>query len=315
MNRREFIGGAAATLAAGCAGVRPAARGAAGGCGYSFDQQAGLRLPGRGLAEPLRFWVIADSHLNLRDERDARYAEGIKWIGGEWGGKITCREAFLKILDAAKKQKPDLLVLPGDIVSFPTLANVEFAKRELDACGIPWIYVAGNHDWHIRLEKGTPEELRRKWTVERLAPLYQGANPQFGSRVVKGVRFILIDNSLNNVTDEQTAFFLAEAAKGDPVCLCMHVPFWHEGWGTDTCACPVWEKRERKWEEFIFGAPRGDRQDESTFAFRRAVEATSNLIGVFAGHMHRWQLAQGPGFVEVTATGAMFGDCLKVEIS
>ena len=107
MNRREFIGGAAATLAAGCVDMRPAARDIADGCGYSFDPQVGLRLPGRGLAEPVRFWVVADSHLNLRDDRDAQYAEGSKWISGEWGGKITCREAFLKILGEAKKAKPE----------------------------------------------------------------------------------------------------------------------------------------------------------------------------------------------------------------
>ena len=314
MNRREFIGGAAATLAAGCANMRPAARDVADGCGYSFDPQVGLRLPGRGLAEPVRFWVVADSHLNLRDDRDAQYAEGSKWISGEWGGKITCREAFLKILDEAKKAKPDMLVMAGDMINFPTLANIEFAKRELDACGVPWVYVAGNHDWHFRGEAGTPEELRRKWTTTRMAPLYQGANPQFASRVVKGVRFVMIDNSLHNVTDEQAAFFRAEAAKGDLVCLVMHIPFWHEGWSTDTCACPDWGTRDRKFEGFLFGTPRGDRQDGSTFAFRRAVESTSNLIGVFAGHMHRWQFAQKPGCLEVTATGAMFGDCLKVEV-
>ena len=315
MNRREFIGGAAATLAAGCVDMRPAARDIADGCGYSFDPQVGLRLPGRGLAEPVRFWVVADSHLNLRDERDAQYAENCKWISGEWGGKITCREAFLKILKDAKEQRPDLLVMAGDMINFPTLANIEFAKRELDACGIPWIYVAGNHDWHLRYEPGKPEDLRRKWTTTRMAPLYQGANPQFASRVVKGVRFVMIDNSLHNVTPEQTAFFRAEAAKGGPVCLVQHIPFWHEGWGYDTCACPDWGKRDRTWEIQLLGAPRADRQDESTFAFRCAVESTPNLVGVFAGHMHRWQFAQERGLLEVTATGAMFGDCLKVEVS
>ena len=285
------------------------------GGGFSFDQHHGLRLPCAGLKEPVRFWVIADSHLNLRDERDAQYAENCKWISGEWGGKITCREAFLKLLKEAKAEKPDLLVMAGDMINFPTLANVEFAKRELDACGVPWIYVAGNHDWHLRYEPGKPEDLRKKWTSTRLAPLYQGANPQYASRVVKGVRFVMIDNSLHNVTPEQTEFFRAEAAKGDPVCLVMHIPFWHKGWGFDTCACPNWEKRDRTWEIKLLGAAQADQQDASTFAFRAAVESTPNLVGVFAGHMHRWQFAQDPSAVHVTATGAMFGECLKVTLT
>jgi hypothetical protein len=95
----------------------------------------------------------------------------------------------------------------------------------------------------------------------------------------------------------------------------MECPFWHEGWGYDTCACPDWGKRDRTWEIQLLGAPRADRQDESTFAFRRAVESAPNLVGVFAGHMHRWQFAQERGLLEVTATGAMFGDCLKVEVA
>ena len=38
------------------------------------------------------------------------------------------------------------------------------------------------------------------------------------------------------------------------------------------------------------------------------------VCGIFAGDMHRWQFVQKTGGPGMTAAGAMFGDCPKVEM-
>ena len=307
MDRREFLFATSSCLLAG--GCRLTERGG-NDRGYALRGDGRLTVDWPGLEEPLRFWVIGDTHFALRDARDEEHAEQCARMS-RWA---AAKEPFEAMLARAKEENPDLLVLVGDILSFPTLANVEYLKSSLDRCGLPWIYVAGNHDWHFEGDGGSDLEQRARWTECRLKPLYQGSDPLMASRVVKGVRFVMIDNSLYHVLPEQLSFFKTEAAKGDPVCLCMHIPLWRPGWGVHTCGCPTWgaatdpywriERRER-WSE---------RQMPSTFAFREAVLETSNLVGVFAGHIHALEVARERGQNFFTTPGNGNGAHLSVTI-
>lgn len=288
MNRREFLKRAAWTLPLAAGGCVSNVR-AASSKTFSLGCGGQLRLPVFGMGERLRFFVAGDTHLALHDGRDDAYAENYRRMA-EFAGS---REAFLKMLSEAKSKQVDLLCLVGDIISFPTLANIEFVEKALKESGLEWIYIAGNHDWHFEGVAGSDEVQRAEWT-KRLASLYRGANPLCASKVVKGVRFIAIDNSIYHVSEDQLAFWKSETAKGDPVVLLMHVPLWTEGWNFFTCGCPEWgtavdpywqiERRE-KWAE---------RQSPSTFAFRESVLATPNLVAVFTGHQHQLMAAKRP---------------------
>ena len=78
---------------------------------------------------------------------------------------------------------------------------------------ISYRYIAGNHDWHF--EGSGPDipqpELRRRW-IKKLAPLYAGENPDGYSVQAGGANFVLIDNSANEISKEQLAFFKSELA-------------------------------------------------------------------------------------------------------
>ncbi len=283
-------GGAAAAVAA--AGCKSAA-------GRTADKEFVLSpdgrrlvLPWSGLGEPLRVWVAGDTHFGMHDERDAQYADNYRrmsWKPEGYAETVKARKAlFEKMLADAKREKVDLLLLAGDIISFPSLANVEYVTGALRASGVEWMYVAGNHDWHFEGDSGGDLEQRDRWIDRRLRPFYPaGANPLMHSRVVKGVRFVVGDDSAYLIRREQLEFWKAEAAKGDPIALVMHIPLYAEGWGVLTCACPTWgaatdpfweiERRE-KW--------RAEGPTPETFAFREAVLSTPNLVGVFTGHLH-----------------------------
>ena len=222
ITRRTFFGtatGLATTgLAAGCTlpGGRAerAARGAT-----SFALTGGganaVRLTVPTLAHDLRLFVIGDTHFAFHDARDAAYADFYKRMA-QWPAP---REPFEKMLAKARAERPDLLLLVGDNLSFPTLANVDYLAAQLSASGLDWYYVAGNHDWHFEGVPGSDEAQRAEWAPKRLAPLYRGRDPFMSSRVVKGVRFVAIDNSIYHVSEAQLAFWKAEAAKGDPTVL------------------------------------------------------------------------------------------------
>lgn len=311
MERREFIkAGLMATGAATVPDVLNAESRRVPDKDYALSGNR-LTVDWPQLGDSLRFWVIGDTHFGFHDVRDDAFKDNYARMA-RFGAK---KEPFEAMLAKARKEKPDLLVFVGDNISFPTLANVEYLKAALDGCEVPWLYVAGNHDWHFEGDAGSDFEQRARWTANRLKPLYQGANPLMASRVVKGVRFVMIDNSLYHVLPEQLAFYEAEVAKGDPVCLAMHIPIWHAGWDIFTCGCPTWgaatdpywkiERRER-WAERLL---------PSTFAFRDAVLKTSNLVGAFAGHVHVLQVARdcGQNFFSVPANSK--GAFLDVTVS
>lgn len=279
-----------------------------------------LVLPWTGLKTDVRVRVVGDTHFGMYDERDAQHADNYRrmsWRGEEYAETVSSHKAaFEAMLANAKKEKVDLLLLAGDIVSFPTLANVEYVSDALRASGVDWMFVAGNHDWHFEGDTGSDLDQRDRWIVRRLGPLYpEQTNPLMYSRVVKGVRFVAIDNSAYLIRREQLEFWKDEAAKGDPVVLLMHIPLFAEGWGVLTCGCPDWnaandpywkiERRERWREE---GAT------PETFAFRESVLATPNLVGVFTGHFHVPMCAhvRGQNLFSVVAGGK--GEFLDVRI-
>ena len=270
-----------------------------------------------------RFMVVGDSHITVDDARGEPFSRYSKRMARGYRSALHFRtkrpiaspDGFDFALSEAVRLKVDFLALVGDIVSFPSEAGVEYVRRRLDESGLNWMYVAGNHDWHYEGLPGTEMELRDEWTRKRLAPLYQGADPMMASRVVKGVRFVFIDNSLYEVLPEQVDFWKQESAKGDPVALMMHIPLYMPGYGVQEagCAHPEWSaKTDQYWE--IERRPRWPEKGhtEATLAFREAVLDTPNLLGIFVGHDHRQMIAVDRGHVQCATAANADGSYLDV---
>ena len=316
MKRREFMTGAVfATLAAASGSSLAdgeAHRGWKGSAGYSLDTAGTLYITVPSIKESVRIFHITDTHLPLHDPRDDAYAGNYARMSR--GG--ATRETFSKMLAKARSARPDLLVLTGDIISFPTLANVEFAAEEIRKTGLDWIYTAGNHDWHFEGVPGSDAAQREEWIPKRLLPLYpEDVDPLAYSKVVKGIRFVAIDNSIYHVTERQLSFWRSEIAKGDPVVLVMHIPLWMDGFDIGTCGNPKWgaatdgiwqiERRE-KWAE---------RQSAESFALRAEVLESPNLVAVLTGHTHRWLSASHDGRLMFTAPHGKDGFACDVRIA
>lgn len=299
MNRREFLRGAA-VVSASAAVVRCTATEAKPVSPViGFNGRNGVHVAGIGLAKPIKIAVISDTHFGMYDERDAQYADFYKRMSQppeRWPQK---KVAFEKMLSDAKKEHSDAVLLLGDIISFPTLANVEYMQEQLTASGLDYLYISGNHDWHFEGDEGSDLEQRVRWTEKRLKPFYRGENPLMYAKKIGGVRLVMIDNSAYHVLPEQLAFWKREAVKGDPIVLAMHIPFWAPGYGYTTCAAPGWGakvdpywkiERRQIWAEKLM---------PSTYEFRDAVFSTPNLVAVFAGHEHRLMFSNDRGKMQI----------------
>jgi len=240
---------------------------------------------------------IADTHLFMDDERGIPYQEFSNRMAKAYNQtthfktreKTTPVECFEKTLAYAKQVNADVITLVGDIFSFPSELAVEWVNSKLEATGIPYIYVAGNHDWHYEGMSGKLDTLRDTWIDNRLLSLYQGKNPLMAAYDIKGIRFLAIDNSTYEINDEQLAFFSKHAASGLPLVLLVHIPMYAPGKSISFgCGNPNWNasndrnyklERRPRWPK--------DGHSKTTFKFYNEVFNASNLLGIFTGHIHK----------------------------
>jgi DNA repair exonuclease SbcCD nuclease subunit len=207
-----------------------------------------------------------------------------------------------------------VITLIGDIFSFPSEAAIEWVLAKLKNTGIPYIYIAGNHDWHYEGMEGTLEFLRDKWIEKRLLPLYQGNHPLMAAYDIKGIRFLAIDNSTYQISEAQLSFFEEQVDSGMPLVLLVHIPMYAPGkkmvfgcgnphWGAATDRNFELERRP-KW-------PEGG-HTQTTLNFHKKVFTAPNLLGIFTGHVHRNSIEIIKGKPQIVADDNASGGYLDV---
>jgi predicted MPP superfamily phosphohydrolase len=186
------------------------------------------------LADTLKIMQITDSHISIADESESefmKYAERMHkayMYPRKHFSRDTSETTFEYLDDLllrAKKEKIELLLLTGDIVNFPSVVSVKYVYDRLMKTGIPWLYISGNHDWHYEGMEGSLDSLRKTWTERSLLPFYKGLNPLFYSEIIDGINFVGIDNSTNQVNDQQVEFLKNQLIKKEPVVLISHIPY------------------------------------------------------------------------------------------
>lgn len=249
------------------------------------------------IKKPMKVVHIADTHLFKDDERGIPYQVYSNRMAKAYNqtthfksqAKTHPEEAFEQALEFAKKVNADVITLVGDIFSFPSEAAIEWVLSKLKETGIPYLYTAGNHDWHYEGMEGPLDSLRDTWIEKRLLPLYQGSHPLMAAYDIKGIRFLAIDNSTYEINEKQLVFFKKQVASGMPLVLLTHIPMYAPGKGIYFgCGNPNWgaaTDRNYKFEKRPKWPEAGHTQ--TTVNFHKEVFNAPNLLGVFAGHIHR----------------------------
>lgn len=276
------------------------------------------------IGDPVRITMLADTHLGLQDAREEPFSQYsqrmarayVKTSHVDSNESTTPQDCFVEGIDAAHKFRADLLALPGDLFSFPSEANLEWVTAKLKEAALPYLYTAGNHDWHYEGMEGTSQELRDAWIQKRLLPLYQDENPLITFRDIKGVRIIFLDNSTYEILPDQLATFRKLVAVSSPVVLFVHIPLYAPGRSVGFgCGHPLWGassdknfqiERRPQWRE--------SGHTQTTLDFHREVFAAPNLLAVFAGHTHQPSLDLLQGIPQVVTEDNASGGRLDIEL-
>ena len=195
-------------------------------------ESATIKVPD--LESSLKIMQITDSHISIEDEMESdmmQYAERMHnaYSNPRKHYKQDISKSTFEYLDdllqKAKEENVELLLLTGDIVNFPSAVSVQYVNDRLTKNGIPWLYISGNHDWHYEGMAGTMDSLRLIWIEESLLPLYEGHNPLYYSEIINGINFVGIDNSTNQINSDQIDFLKKQLAMEEPIILISHIPY------------------------------------------------------------------------------------------
>ncbi|MBM3847895.1 MAG: metallophosphoesterase [Verrucomicrobia bacterium] len=325
MNRRLFLQ-SIPLLGAGlvsCSTSRSRSHGKAAVRGsLSFDNPS-VRCFSPAIEKPVRLLLIPDTHLwrdDFRGEDFMRYSARMSKAYNstrhfQTAAPTDPEQSFVAALKLAGQRNADLVVLAGDLFSFPSEAAIEWAQARLQDAALPYAYVAGNHDWHYEGMDGTSDLLRETWIQKRLRPLYQGVHPMMSVRKVGGLRVILLDNSTYEIHPEQLEFYRRQVKTGEPIALIVHIPLYVPGRSVGFgCGHPDWGgKNDKSFELERRPRWRETGHTETTLAFHREVFSTPNLLGVFAGHIHRPSSDAYLGVPQIVSDANAVGAYLDIE--
>ena len=241
-----------------------------------------------GLKEEIRFLHVTDSHI----------AKAYDHEGADLLGLAAAREKYfdkgvpgqsVRLYEEAKQYAKDnnlLMIHTGDLIDFLSEANFDYLDHAFD--GIDHIYAAGNHDFCHFVGRAAEDWYYKQQNMKKIAP-HVKYNMHFDSRVVGGVNIVTLDDTYYNITAGQVEMLRAEAARGLPILLFMHVPLY----------IPEYAKERLKFgPAYMVAAPReiiekysSDRflQQSPTEETLRAVEYIKSepmIKAIFCGHTH-----------------------------
>lgn len=256
-------------------------------------------------------WFFADSHIIITDdsapEEVQNYAAERQPVFANNMGVEPAR-IFTQFIEQANAEQPDLILFGGDILDFPSDANIAFLKEELGKLSVPYLFIMGNHDWTYPWEYMTPEG------AQKYRPLLEeitGTDSYVGITEWEDIVFLAIDNSSNQVAQEAAEGIEQVYAMGKPIVLVQHVPFSSEA--LIARAKEDWANPVTLGMQVHGGIPVNPVSDA---LYKNVLDDESQIRLVLAGHVHFAYEEQIAGRTTEIITDAAFkGKAVKVYLS
>ncbi len=240
-----------------------------------------------GATKPFSILHISDTHFTAVYDHESDIKKELSRIRTKTFGGLQER-AFVDSL-AWAKDHVDYVVHTGDLIDFQSEANFDLVKKYFKNAGAAVFGAVGNHEYsrNMWFDKDEKTPGYREATREKVAAAFPFA-PLFASQVVNGVNFVSMDDVYGTVTAEQVKLFAVEVAKGLPIILCLHVPFYTPNiYRLDK---KFWTKEGVKFRSAEVPPPSGDYKcqldDPVTRDFIAALRKEPLLKGILAGHLH-----------------------------
>ena len=239
-----------------------------------------------GAEKPFAVLHISDTHLCEAYDDEGEVTLKLREVRRRtFGGR---QEEALADSIAWAKRNVDYVLHTGDLIDFQSRANFDLVKKHF---GDAMFGALGNHEFarHMWLaeEKEPKTEEWKDRTRAKLDEVFP-FDVVLHSQVVNGVNFVTLDDVYGTVTERQVERFRAEVAKGLPIVLCMHVPFFTDDiWRATT---QFWARSGSRFGDAAVPPRKGDYQRQSedpvTCGFIEYLRKEPLLKAILAGHEH-----------------------------
>ena len=226
-----------------------------------------------GATQPFSVLHISDTHLTFAnpDEQD-----GVREFARQRTELFGGRQ-FESLKDSVRwaKINADYLIHTGDLVDFVSDGNMVAVKEALGPDAGNMFGSIGNHEYWNPIEpKPTHEECFA--TCTKVYPY----NLHFASQAINGINFVSIDDSFNDVAQDQVEAFANEVKKGLPIILLVHVPF-------PTPLIVEATRKYWKWNtKFRNEPPKQTAFGKCGQEFIKYLKSEPLLKGILSGHRH-----------------------------
>ena len=191
---------------------------------------------------------------------------------------ISSADRFPEWIDYANEKETDMVLLGGDIIDFPSEANLNMLKENISKLKMPYVYTLGNHDWTYPWDYMTAEG---RAAYRPLFDEFTKNSPAASITEYEELVILSVDNSSNQIDPKALAVVDEALALQKPVIVIAHVPF-----STDS----VLEKAKSMWKSPVsigMADKGGIFPDANTLAFQEKILAEdSPVICVLSGHVH-----------------------------
>lgn len=274
----------------------------------SFD----IVIPG--LSREYDFLFLTDTHVIIPDEKEEQqvkdYAKQRRPVFESAQDNAARIPRLSEWVDYANKRSYDGLLLGGDIIDFPSSANLKYLDACLKELAVPWLYTPGNHDWTYPWEYMT--EKGKESYLALLAP-YMDGNPAVHTLEYDDLILVALDDSSNQISPDALESYREILTRGKPVIVLLHVPLYTES---------LFDEAKQVWSSAVTlggGIHGGIYPDETSTEFLRLTLAKdSPVVAVLAGHVHFSQSSMLIGeksIPQITGDAGFHGKAAGIHVS
>lgn len=184
--------------------------------------------------------------------------------------KIPSYEATHKLIEYAKSEKPERLLLSGDILDYVHPAGLRFLEKELAFYGNEYLFVPGNHEG--------------RYDKNPCLTVFNGGSEGITEYHGDGFIIAAVDDSNKSISDLQLARLKELSSGSTPVVLLMHIPI-----ATDDNM----EEMKRFGEYYLITEKS---EDENAREFVKTLyDANSAVCCILCGHVHGYHVSNYSG--------------------
>ena len=267
-----------------------------------------------GAKKPFRLLHISDSHLAQMNSRDLAKADEVelKWYESRRRHFENAATGLAAALLYAKAKRLPILHT-GDLVDYLSDASCHTVRRDLE--GVDCLFAVGNHELAGTHRPGPKKD---QLAAARAKSEKYFPNPfMVSSRVINGVNFVAFDNvgMCDDVWKAQFAAIEKEFAKGLPVVLAYHTPFYSEALADVIMNAKGYkpERRDAINEAWLAACP-GKPTLPINGKLSKWLREQKNLKALLCGHMHCENQVPFTDTVTQYVAGATFkGNAYEIE--